>query len=516
MNSVEPALRRRLATAFNDLLATRESRPGTLAPEASIARDFRPAGSLTSREQRSLFSEVLDWMFAPLLLLWPLSIAFTFLVARSLADAPFDRALTDHANVLARQVHFDQGRASVQGLDRLRELIGVGTEETLYFQISAADGALLAGDRGIPEPALYDFPAPGRTKLRSESFRGQEVRIAYTYVQSDIDEPGMPSAPALVQVAETLDSRNTLANEIIKGVIFPQFLILPLAVGLIWFGLSRGLVPLRDLQRRIRARRVHDLSPIDSHDTPEELTPLIQAFNELLGRLDESLGAQRRFIADAAHQMKTPLAGLRTQAELAVRETDPKELERRLRHLAISSQRSAHLIDQLLSLARTENSETQQGDSLDLAGLVRESAVEWVAPAIGKRIDFGLEADETPAWIRGQPVLLREMIANLIDNALRYTPAEGSVTVRVSSTDEHVLFEVEDSGRGIPSDERELVFERFYRVLGTDIDGSGLGLSIVREIAVQHGASVTITDGSGPNGPCGTRLTVRFAKASPA
>jgi len=498
----------RAPSALDDLLATRESAPR--APKARVPGESRAAGarrfrfgSLPPDQPRSLFGEILDWMFAPLLLLWPMSIAFTFFVARSLADAPFDRALIDHANVLVQQVQYADNRPTVRDPRGLRDLIGDGTEENLFFQVSATDGALLAGDLMLPPPPLYDFPAPGRIKLRNEMLRGQEVRVAYTYVLPQNEQAG-ESFPTLVQIAETLDARNALANQIIKGVIFPQFVILPIAVILVWFGLGRGLAPLSLLQERIRERPPDDLSPIDLRGTPEELAPLLASFNDMLERLDASVSAQKRFIADAAHQLKTPLAGLRTQAELALREQEPEELRTRLRQLSIGSERAAHLVNQLLALARMENlQDSTRLEAVDLAPLARATAGEWVTEAIRRGIDFGYESDDAPAPIAGHPMLLHEMFGNLIDNALRYTPRGGSVTARLSSDADEVAFEVEDTGPGIPEAERAMVFERFYRVLGTHIDGSGLGLSIVREIASQHHASVHIADGRCPTGPCG-------------
>ena len=515
MSSLEPQppAQSRRPSALDDLLATHESAPRVARPgPRAVGRKPKSAAAPTG-EPRSLFGEILDWMLAPLLLMWPLSIGFTFIVARSLADAPFDRALIDHANVLVRQVQIVDDHSAVRNPRGLRGLLGAGTEDTLFFQIAKADGALLAGEPAMPPPALYDFPAPGRIKLRMDQFHGQEVRVAYTYLDHPDESAGGGEFPVLVQIAETLDARVALANEIIKGVIIPQFVILPLAVALVWFGLSRGLAPLNQLQQRIRARRPDDISPIDPRGAPEEIAPLVAAFNEVLGRLDASFGTQKRFIADAAHQMKTPLAGLRTQAELALRESEPEELRHRLEQLAISSDRAAHLISQLLSLARMENlRDSTPRHAIDLAPLARSVASDWALNALELGIDFGFESDDTPAPIAGEPVLLREMFGNLIDNALRYTPRGGTVTARLRSGTSQVEFEVEDSGPGIPAAERELVFERFYRVLGSNIDGSGLGLAIVREIADQHGASVAILDGRCPDGPCGTRMVVSFPK----
>ncbi|MFP5461760.1 MAG: sensor histidine kinase [Gammaproteobacteria bacterium] len=462
------------------------------------------------REQRSLFGEILDWMLAPLLLLWPLSIVLTFVVARSLADAPFDRALIDHTEVIAQQVDTSGAHAATPPGTRLRDLLPPGSEDHTFFQVLAADGELLAGDANLPRPSLYDYPTPGRVQRRFDQHRGIEVRVAYTYISPGEDPMGT-SYPVLVQVAETLDARNALANEIIKGVIFPQFLILPLAVGLVWFALSRGLAPLERMQRRIRERRPDDLSPINPHDAPEELGPLVASFNDLLQRLGSSIAAQKRFIADAAHQMKTPLAGLRTQAELALRETDPRALRRSLEQVVESSERAAHMINQLLALARTENLRNAiQLEELDLAPLARAVAVEWVPEAIRRGIDFGFESDDAPAPAAAHPILLRELLNNLIDNAIGYTPAGGQVTVRLGREGRETLLEVEDTGPGIPPEERLLVFERFYRILGNETSGSGLGLPIVAEIADQHGARVSISDGGPADAPRGTKFTVRF------
>ena len=499
-------------SAWHDLYRTHESAPVVRVPRRRLSA--RPALWSSRSGQPSLFGEIVDWMLAPLLLLWPMSIGFTFVVARTLADAPFDRALIDHVNVVLPRIVVSEDRVAAGGTMELRSLLPPGQESTLFFQVTTADGELLAGEHDLPPPGLYDFPAPGVIKLRNDVRRGDEVRIAYTYVASPEDTLN-GAFPVLVQMAETLGTRDALANEIIKGVIFPQFIILPIAVGLVWFGLSRGLAPLKAMQRGIRDRRPDDLSPVGTRGAPEEILPLVDAFDDLLKRLNDKISSQKRFIADAAHQMKTPLAGLRTQAEIALRETDPEQLRRSLEQIALSSQRTAHLISQLLSLTRMENlRDATPMEELDLAPLCRAVTGDWVPTALDKRIDLGLESDDMPAPIAGQAILLRELLNNLIDNALRYTPTGGSVTVRLDSGKAGVTVEVEDTGPGIPEGERELVFERFYRVLGTRVDGSGLGLAIVREIADQHGARVTIHDGGTPSAPVGTLIRVVFPRLS--
>jgi two-component system sensor histidine kinase TctE len=340
----------------------------------------------------------------------------------------------------------------------------------------------------------------------------------------------------LVQVAETLTKRSRLATEIIKGVILPQFVILPVAVLLVWLALVRGLAPLSALQQRIRERASDDLSPIDVHEVPEEVSPLVQSINDLLERQQAALVTQKRFLADAAHQLKTPLAGLRMQAELATREIDaghgdPEVMKASLAQMAHASQRAAHMVNQLLSMARADaKAGTAARDEVDLEALATDVVRDFVPQSLDAGIDLGFEGPDTqvPRALRrpgdtrvlGHPMLLRELITNLVDNALHYTPRRGTVTVRVvpDPFGQVVVLQIEDSGPGIPAGERDLVFQPFYRALGTTVDGSGLGLAIVAEIAQQHGTAVVLDDartaaqtppGEGP----GARFTIRLRHA---
>lgn len=471
-------------------------------------------------EQRSLLGEVLDWMLAPLLLLWPMSVAVTWFVAQGIANRPYDRDLGDIARALSSEVGITAA-ADPASLPQVRfqlpqaaeALLRIDDEDRRFYQVLGARGEFLGGDFDLPVPD-DGLPPTRALRYRDETVHGIPVRVAYLWLSS----PGREGDhAALVQVASTLNKRSKLATEIIKGVILPQFVILPLAVVLVWLALWRGIAPLSRLQERIRRRDSTDLSPIAERDVPDEVAPLVRSINELLARLDRSMSAQKHFLADAAHQMKTPLAGLRTQAELAMRETDPKQLQRSLAQLVRSASRTAHLVSQLLSLARTENlRDAAAMEPLDLCPLVRAVAAEWVDQALERRIDFGVENDAGTAPISGHPILLREMINNLIDNALRYTPERGMVTVRTFGTPEEVVLEVEDDGSGVPVAEREMIFERFYRMPGAPGDGSGLGLPIVREIAAQHGARIEIDDGipwpAARGGGAGTRVCVRFPR----
>ncbi|WP_296942381.1 sensor histidine kinase [uncultured Massilia sp.] len=456
--------------------------------------------------QHSLFGEILDWMLAPLLLLWPMSIAITYLVAKSIANQPFDHALEDSVTVLAQQVKEVDGRVVTRLPGTARDFLRADDVDSVYFQVSGPRGEVVDGDRDLPQPPPEDAERSGRVHFRNESLHGTAVRVAYAWVNlRPLAEPKAGPPLALVQVAETLDKRAQLANAIIKGVILPQFIILPVILALVWFALSRGLSPLAQLQERIRARPPDDLSPIDSRQVPEEISPLVGSLNDMLARLAHTIDAQKRFIADAAHQMKTPLAGMRMQSELALRQVDPDEIHRSLEQLAKSSESATRLVNQLLALARAEN-QPHAGlalGPLDLGRLARDVVLDWVPASFAHEIDLGYEApdadgdgdgEEAAIEIAGNPMMLRELLSNLIDNALRYTLPGGSVTVRVRAADGRAMLEVEDTGPGIAPAERARVFERFYRILGSSVSGSGLGLAIVREIAVQHGADIGVFD----------------------
>ena len=476
------------------------------------------------REQRSLFGEILDWMLTPLLLLWPISLALTWLVAQGIANKPFDRALEFNVQALAQlitvqnqQVHFNLPLPA-------REILRADDSDEVFYQVRGVKGELLSGERELPLPTDDDKGLPGEVRLRDDELRGVAVRVAYTWVKLPIantSNNGGAQLPALVQVAETREKRSVLATEIIKGVMLPQFVILPLAVLLVWMALARGIKPLHLLEQRIRRRRPDDLSPLDDKAVPLEVAPLVQSVNDLLTRLNDSIATQKRFLADAAHQLKTPLAGLRMQADLAQREgTSTEELKRSLQQIGRSSIRATHTVNQLLALARAESGGIHIArQPCNLVQLTMDVVQDCLPRAMDKRIDLGFEGAEAHmpgVWLDGNPTLLQELVRNLVDNAINYTPSSaerpGVVTARVlaDTFGKVLLLQVEDSGPGIPEAERELVFQPFYRALGNEADGSGLGLPIVLEIARQHGATITMEDAHPGQTPPGICFSVRF------
>ncbi len=518
--------------------------PGPPTPRSGLWTVLRDTlGPPNPHEPRSLFGEILDWMLAPLLLLWPMSLVITWLVAQTIANRPYDRELGDRVQSLARQTlsvaptdAADAANARIELERAARVLLSTQDDDALYFQVLGRRGELLAGDSrlAVPEQSGSVNDTSGIVRFRDEVLAEEPVRVAYMWLAAGGQPPGTTisagDSEALVQVAETLGKRSRLATEIVKGVILPQFVILPVAVLLAWFALSRGFRPLAQLQQTIRDRESHDLSPIDERDVPDEVAPLVRSINDLLQRLDKSMGAQRHFLADAAHQLKTPLAGLRTQAELAAREidsgrADAATLRHSLQQIALSSERAAHMVNQLLAMARAEDhGAVIRRERVDLAAVVRDVVRDFVPRAMERRIDLGYEGPTTwgegasaatPATqMMGEAILLGELTRNLIDNALAYTPSGGSVTARVlpDPFGQVVVLQVEDTGPGVPPAERAQVFQPFYRALGTQVDGSGLGLAIVQEVAQRHGAEVTLTDAQprGSSGPPGALFTVRF------
>ncbi len=475
---------------------------------------------LFQRGQRSLFGEILDWMLTPLLLLVPVSIGLTWLVAQGIANAPFDRALESNVQTLARLVTVHDKRVLFNLPQPAREILRADDTDHVYYQVRLSGGESLGGDHDIPPPPDDESAAIGAVQMRDGEMRGATVRIAYTWVQ-----PALESAPlVLVQVAETREKQQVLATEIIKGVLLPQFAILPLAILLIWLALVRAIKPLSELEERIRERKPDDLSPLDDRLVPYEVAPLVASVNGLLTKLKESIATQKRFLADAAHQLKTPLAGLRMQADLAQREgANADELKQSLKQIGRSSIRATHTVNQLLALARAEGGAGALAwQPCDLARLTIEVVREAVPRAIEKRIDLGYDGAQPGApgvVLEGNATLLKELVRNLVDNALAYTPSStdrpGVITARVLADPfGHILLlQVEDSGAGIAESARELVFEPFYRVLGNEADGSGLGLPIVREIARQHLATVTLEDAHPGMQPPGARFSVRFDTA---
>ncbi len=476
------------------------------------------ANAVSQKKRTTLFAKILEWMLVPLLVIWPASIGIAHLKGVALANESFDRTLASDARALAEQIVWTPDKSQYKLLADLRTILSDDETMRVSFRIDDSKGQFLMGDAQVPAVRVDAFSEPGVVTFRNGELRGKPVRIAMLIRNVD----GAPER-AVLQMTETLDKREAMSAEIVKGVVVPQILVIPLSIMLIWLGLKTGLAPLQRLRAQMATRKVDDVRPLDAADAPAEVGALIASFNELLVRIERSNSAHKRFIANAAHQLRTPLAGIQTQTELALRQhaTETDDATRAaLERIAAGTSKSTHLITQLLVLARAEadSNETLKFEAVDLSGALRSVIAEAYGSAAAKGIDLGLEAPAEKVTVQAHPMLFEEMLSNLVDNAIRYTGRGGSVTVRFSNPAAPTI-DVEDDGIGIPENERAMVFERFYRGQNTGESGTGIGLAIVKEIVARHGASIVILV---PASGKGTLMRVRFpgttvtAKAEPA
>lgn len=470
-----------------------------------------PPNSRHKRHHRTLLSRILFWMIVPLFIMWSIGIVITYFIAQNIANAPYDRTLASHLRLLRHEVEQQQIHKGIKLSESAYTILkGDAAQPATIWQILDANGTAMAGNTDIPVPDTWTYDID-QIRYRNTTVNHRSVRIAYEWGGRDRDGVGF-----LTVVAEPGEERATLQQEILTGMLTPQLIILPLAAMLAGLGLTQGLEPLSLLQEHMRRRKPSDLSPIRDDLAPAEIVPLIAAMNNVLKRLAASIESQRRFVANAAHQLKTPLAGIRTQCELALREKDPENMSKSLQQLLTGSQRATRLVNQLLVLARAESIDhaaPYASSAFDLNELAESCTLSWVDKAMEHQIDLGFDPAQTALPIFGNRVMINELLNNLIDNALIYTPLHGQVTVRANGAEDKVYLEVEDSGPGIPLENRTQVFDRFFRVLGNEAEGSGLGLSIVKEVADHHQAQIQFFIPETRLGTAaGTRIRVTFPR----
>ncbi len=460
----------------------------------------------------SLRSQLLNWLMLPLLVLLIFASAVGYLASINFANLPYDRTLFEVARTLAANVRITDGRPNLDMAISARNILLNDSDDKIFYKITLDDGRLIAGETWVPSPLGMD--ELNDKYLTDAELREEKFRIATLRVTPDFGpEWKEASNGLLIHVAETYNKRQALTRKILGTMMIPQLLLIALAGGGLWFGLNRGIFPLKNLQQTLSQRSASDLSPVElKEDIPEEVVPLIDAFNDILLRMRGVLDAQKRFVADAAHQLRTPLAGLKMQAELALRLNEPASIKRALQQILQSAERGSSLTNQLLTLARHEPGDSPEHKmiAVDLNDVVKNISLELVNDALRKNIDLGFEPSAEPAWVVGDRLSLIDMLTNLLDNAIRYTHANGRVTARVNLSADHVMVSVEDNGPGIAPADRERVFERFYRVLGSNEAGSGLGLAIVKEIARLHQADIKLSEAPGGRGAL---FSIRFARA---
>jgi two-component system, OmpR family, sensor histidine kinase TctE len=423
----------------------------------------------------------------------------TYWVALQTANAAYDRALLDPVIDLSENIKSDASGARLDLSVQAQQALLYDQSDRLVFQIRAPDGKVIAGVEDLAGPA----PSTSQKLFFDAVHRGDPIRVAATRTENGF----------LVQVGETLNKRDVLVREILAAELVPTLLIAMISIGLAWMGVARGLAPLERVRGELLQRSAQDLSPVDDRAVPEELAPAVAAFNRLLDRLHEASEMQQRFLANAAHQLRTPLAGLQMHLELLLRRELAPDVRAEVETMHNATTRASRLARQLLALAKAESASSplQPLQVLDLRTVIDAAADEWVPRALERDIDLGFAVDS--ANVLGDPISLRELLNNLVDNALRYTPSGGTVTVRSGEAAGGAFLAVEDTGHGIPEAARNRIFERFYRVDGSAGEGSGLGLAIVKEVVERHGAKLAVET---PERGKGTRIVVFFPACRPA
>ena len=460
----------------------------------------------------SLKYQLFSWLLVLLLPFIVISTVAGYFLTNHFINRTYDKALYRTALALADQVSLEELGLQVTLPQVAKDLLQFDEDDDVYFRIVGPTGDLVTTHTDLPLPKVY--PKDDKFLYYDSALNAEKLRVV-VYALPNIAgfAPNTENNKVYVMVGETLKKRTLMANEILLSMLLPQLLMVLLVGALLFFGIKRGLLPLDRLKTELTLRSINDLSPVNHRKLPTELQPLLNAFNDLLGRVSNTMAKQQRFISDAAHQLKTPLAGLKTQAELALREKQPAKITHALGQINQASSNLSHLVDQLLSLTKVEpdGAVYVTFEPVNLGQLAQKVASDWVNAARQKNIDLGFSGSGQTISLQGNDVLLRELMNNLIDNAIRYTPAGGSITlgVKLDVKEDNAtpVFYVQDSGIGISAENQPLIFERFYRVLGTQQEGCGLGLTIVQEIAERHKAAVSVvSEGEGK----GTLFLVNF------
>ena len=441
--------------------------------------------------RRQLIVRMLSMMLPLFILLWGIA----YFSSQYFINEAFDRSLVRRTYALADRVEVMQGQVQVDLPVAARELLVFDQEDLLFHSITNPHGRVIDGEEDMPPLPARQRIRPGQLTVYDGMKDGEQVRVAAYGLSL---KGTSASGTALVQVGETLSHRSAMADRATLAIVIPMLLMTLTAALAIAYGVGKGLEPLSRLRDRLSARQAFDLSPVPLEGTPAELRPFLDEINSLLQRLAEAVESQSRFVADAAHQLRTPIAGIRAQAEAALVGGQYEDGQHALARIARSTQTMGDLVQKLLVLARVDAAEnTLRLYRLDGVDVVREVAREWVPQALAKGVEIGFDMKDSEAWVLGDAQLLREMLANLIDNALRYGGTRITLTVRRSG--QGVVWQVADNGPGIPESHRAAVFAPFHRLSGS-VDGAGLGLTIVERIAHLHGAKVSLETGEGGTG----------------
>lgn len=460
---------------------------------------------------RSLKNQLRLWLLLTMLLVLGVSAALSYSRALHYATQAYDQALLRTVLALADEVIIDaNNEVKIEIPEVASHLLSYNEGDRIYIRISAPNGKLVFGEANLPPPA--QAPAGNQQVYYNSHYKNEAIRA----VTFGLPESNAPNAQnILITMAETTGKRDAMVAEMVEEMLLPQVLMMILAAIVIELGIHFALKPMQDLRESLHQRSHRDLSPLDTSASPLELQPLLQAMNALLSRVKAGIQQQQQFIADASHQLRTPIAGLQTQAELALRSHPPAEVQEPLNYMLRSTTRLSHLIQRLLSLARTDAASSQLVfKPVSLTSIIYDECARWVGPASDKQIELEVLIETQQDQVLGDALMLSEMLNNLLENAIQYTPEQGLLRIRLWQAGKHLLLQVADSGVGIPADQTALIFERFHRLDPNQGNGCGLGLAIVAEIAEHHNASISVAQGlQHPiTHHLGSQFTVKFER----
>lgn len=447
-------------------------------------------------------AKLLLWLLLPLVSLCCLSTVIVSQLAEQFANASFDTYLENSADSIIARLSRDSKGIIIADLPYAAQaVLRHHGNDKFYYQIVDSNRVRLTGDSILPLPRDNDRL---RTHFRFATVDGQPVRICRVPVQLDSE-----SEPLWVQVAETLNTRQKLLHQIVLSVLIPQLALVALGCLSVWIGVKFGLRSLYQLCDSLQRRAKLDFSPIDTTSTPGELLPVTSALNALFQDADKHLHAQQQFIGNAAHQLRTPITALKTYIDYLQRINDSSGMSNILAQVAEVTNRLVHMTNRLLVLARAEGQTQRPAQLVDLSAAVDEAASAIVQSALSKGVELHFDTPADPVLVYGDSHDLTEMVTNLLENAVMYTQTTGSVWLTVESK-QGVRLSVADDGPGIPEEERQKIFQRFYRAASSNKSGCGLGLSIVGEIANRYHAEIEVTDRNGG----GAVFTVSFPTIS--
>lgn len=480
--------------------------------------------------KKSIKHQLLIWLLVPLVSLALLSTLASYFAGLALARSIYDKQLANSADSVIARIKTNGDKLTVNLPPAALAILKHNYQDDFYFQVISPDGKIISGDKQLPLPpvitkssselvsptspssqaaantAAVVSKAEAEPSFRTIEFKGREIRVMTLTVPT----PESIFDHVVIQAAETRNTRKELASQISISIFLAQIAIIICGAGAIWIGVGRGLRPLANVEQAVKTRAVGDLSPL-AVDEPVEIISLIKALNRLFKQLENDIELQKRFTSNAAHQLRTPLAVVTTYCDLVRKMVKDAEVQDVLADLEAAINRMSRMVNRLLVLARSEPgaNAVRPFTQIDLSMVASAVTAAHVPEAIRNKLEFEFLASSEPALVYGDRNGLEELISNLIENSILYSEPGGKIIVKIMVTSDRTLLTIEDNGCGIPSNEREKVFERFYRGATTDKPGTGLGLAIVKEIATTHNATTTVASGS--NGK-GTSITISFPK----